>query len=254
MGVIVSFCVCVHMRTVCIPKDQCSHNECKGRGCTGEGRDGFPWRRSLRIIPVVHHEELQSHWWFCDGWEPSPARVLQLCEQTVLGSIPVLHLTKGRAGINPPPEWSHSHAAHLVSPSWERLSSLRVSGPLMVWLLGAGIPCTLVSHWQSQAWMVLRFPLAPQLCKAQSCSWFVRKMSRRGPTFPPWPKKHFRQLSLSGRSPVPALSGKSGLLLWKFRFILLLFLHINPEFNSCFSPSAISRVWSLSLAQNNYFS
>lgn len=59
MGVIVSFCVCVHMRAVHAPKDQCCHNEHKGRGCS-EGRDGFPWRRSLRIVPVVHHEEFNS--------------------------------------------------------------------------------------------------------------------------------------------------------------------------------------------------
>lgn len=41
MGVIVSFCVCVHMRTVHVPEDQCSHNEYKGWGSTGEERDGF---------------------------------------------------------------------------------------------------------------------------------------------------------------------------------------------------------------------
>lgn len=254
MGVIVSFCVCVHMRTVCVPKDQCSHNEYKGRGWTGEGRDDFPCRRSLRIIPVIHHEELQSHWWFCDGWEPSPARVLQLCEQTVLGLIPVHHLTKGRAGINPPPESSHSHAAQLVCPSWERLSSLRVSGPLMA----AGSWDSMhpgISHTGSRRHGCCSgSPWLPSSAKPKAAAGLSERWAGGDQPFPPWSKKHFRQLSLSGKSPVPTLNSKSCLLLWKFRFILLLFLHINPEFNSCFSPSAISHVWSLSLAQNNYFS
>lgn len=75
-----------------------------------------------------------------------------------------------------------------------------------------------------------------QLCKAQSCSWFVREMSRRVPIFPsmaqetPWAAHPLWQVSAS------TLNSKSCLLLWKFRFTLLLFLHTNSEFSSCFFP------------------
>lgn len=103
-------------------------------------------------------------------------------------------------------------------------------------------------HWQSQAWTLLRFPLFPQLCKAQSCSWFVRGMSRKGKILPPMALETLQAAQplwqVSGTSPEqpilpPAL---------EIQIVLLLFLHINPEFISHFSPSAISCVWSLSLA------
>lgn len=70
MGVILSFCVCVHMRRV-HERPIMNTREGAWRG------DGFPWRRSHGIIAVAHHGKIQFHGWFGDGWEPSCAQVLQ---------------------------------------------------------------------------------------------------------------------------------------------------------------------------------
>ncbi|KAI1241487.1 hypothetical protein IHE44_0004960 [Lamprotornis superbus] len=125
-----------------------------------------PWCKHIFILVDAKKTQQETPSKIC-------AQVFQLCEQ--LGLTPVHHLTKGKAGINPPrdlspinPPTSHSQAALLVSPSWERLSSLSWCGS---WDQGF------------HAWTLPRLPLAPQPCKAQSC--FVREMSRRGPTFPP---------------------------------------------------------------------
>lgn len=48
-------------------------------------------------------------------------------------------------------------------------------------------------------------------------------------------------------------NNKPCILLWEFRFILLLFLHINSELNSCFSASAISHLWYVSFLLLCYF-
>lgn len=54
MGVVlVSFCVCVHMRTISVPKVKCFHNEYKVMGCKGEGRVVLLKRRSFGNIFCV---------------------------------------------------------------------------------------------------------------------------------------------------------------------------------------------------------
>lgn len=43
MGVVlVFFCLCVHVRTVSVPKAKCFHNEYKARGYKEEGKVGSP--------------------------------------------------------------------------------------------------------------------------------------------------------------------------------------------------------------------
>lgn len=106
----------------------------------------------------------------------------------------------------------------------------------------------------------IRVTLILCLCKVQShmlclSLFFKKRWAGGGQSFTPWPRKPLSKLSLSVRCLVPSspLNNKPCLLLWKFRFILLLFLHINSELNSCFSPSAFSHVWSLSFAQKSYY-